>query len=117
MSDRDQLARELVRAFNINGPDFDHVSETHRAAAYRMADAVEGFYNERLGTAYYDGFVECSKRTPWDDMFDWAAVKGRHYALSLLSSDRKTDSPNEVSAGNPVVDEPILSPLPDGGRG
>jgi hypothetical protein len=49
MSEREMLARRLVKAMNINGPDFDHTSEMVRCAAFRMADEVESFYSERLG--------------------------------------------------------------------
>lgn len=39
---------------------------------------------DMLANAYYDGFVEATKHRPWDDMFDWAALKGQQYARDKL---------------------------------
>ena len=42
--------------------------------------AINEMASLETSNAYYAGFVECSKHTPWDDMFDWAALKSLEYA-------------------------------------
>ena len=33
-----------------------------------------------VGNAFYDGFRDAIGKEPWDDCYDYAAVKGRDYA-------------------------------------
>lgn len=41
-----------------------------------------------VGTAFYDGFRDAIGKEPWDDCYDYAAVKGRDYALEKMKAYR-----------------------------
>lgn len=56
-----------------------------RTKALRDAEAAQRRACELIANAYYEGFVECSKHQPWEDMFDWAALKGQDHARTALA--------------------------------
>ena len=92
-----RLVRHLVETGNLEAPELLHMARTLGLAAARMADAVVGFWSDRLAGGQADAILDPER------MDDLEKVVGYLFRRHLLDSAVRQSAVDPASAGGAVV--------------
>ena len=96
---RFDMGHRSDQLINPDGPEAAAALRDQQAAIHAIEHAAIMLMGE-VGNAFYEGFREAIGKEPWDDCYDYAAVKGRDYALEKMKAYRDSfplpSAPNQA---------------------